>query len=64
MRDRVIAWLAGTPGCAMLVGLTSSLIFARTSGIPAGPSCQLEPRLRPGFLLGAVTTVALLTLLN
>ena len=40
------AWLAGTASCAMLVGLTSSLIFAslreaqlRTSGVPVGPSC-------------------------
>ena len=40
------AWLAGTASCAMLVGLTSSLIFAslreaqlRTSGVPPGLSC-------------------------
>lgn len=46
-RDRDRAGLAGTVSCAMLVGLTSSLIFAslreeaqqRTSGVPVGPSC-------------------------
>jgi hypothetical protein len=45
--DRDRAWLAGTASCAMLVGLTSLLIFAslrkaqpRTSpGVPSGPSC-------------------------
>jgi hypothetical protein len=55
-RDRV--WLTGTASCTALVGLASSLIFAslreaqlRTSpSVPPGPSCWLEPRLRPGCL--------------
>ena len=46
-RDGDRARLAGTASCAMLVGLTSSLIFTslreaqlRTSpGVPVGPSC-------------------------
>ena len=41
------AWLAGTTSCAMLLGLTSSLIFTSlreaqlrtSSGVPVGPSC-------------------------
>jgi hypothetical protein len=52
------AWLAGTASCARVVGLLSSLIFTslreaqqRTSpGIPVGPSCCLQPRLRPDCL--------------
>ena len=65
------AWLAGTASCATLVGLLSSLIFTslrkaqqRTSpGVPVGPSCLLQPRLRPGCH-GHVTVVAKLSLLN
>lgn len=46
MSDGDRAWIAGTANCAMLVGLTSSLIFTflkeaqpRASSFPDGPGC-------------------------
>jgi hypothetical protein len=58
------AWLADTSSCTPLMCLESSLIFAslretepRTSSVSVSPSW-------PGWLLGHVTAVANLTLLN
>ena len=65
-------WLAGTANCATLVGLTSSLIFTSLREAQLRTSwCSCWSLLLTGTeaeawlsLLGHVTTVAYLTLLN
>jgi hypothetical protein len=58
--DRNRAWLAGTAN-----SIPWERHSQRTSpGVPCGPSCWFKPRLRPGCLLGPVTAVADLSLLN
>ena len=59
------ALILGITSFTMLVDLISSLTFAslrepqmRTSSDPVGPACWHKLRLRPGYLLCLVTTVA------